>query len=72
MGFGLSNATKGAIILVVNSGLALLVSFGVNLTDAQQASILGFANALLGLWLLLTYQDSPYRREPYDDTEGGF
>lgn len=61
MGFGLTNANKGAIIIAVNAVLALLVGFGVPITNEQTGLIGGAVNALLGVWLAFTYEDSPKR-----------
>jgi hypothetical protein len=36
-----------AIMAVVNAVLSLVINFGVNLTDAQRASIVGVVNAVL-------------------------
>jgi hypothetical protein len=42
--------TKTAALLgVINAGLALLLAFGVNVTQAQQAGITGAVNAVLVL-----------------------
>lgn len=57
----MTNASKAQIIAAVNSGLALLVSFGVTLTDAQTAAISIAVNSLLGLWIALTYGNSAKR-----------
>ncbi len=63
----MTNATKAQVIVVVNAALAMLVAFGVNVTDGQQAAIQGGVNALLGLWISLTYHRSPYREVDPDD-----
>lgn len=57
----MTNTTKANIIAVLNAALGLLVSFGVNLSDAQLASILTGANAVLVLWVSLTYKNSAKR-----------
>lgn len=57
----MTNATKAAIIAVVNAALGLLVAFDVALTQAQTGAILTLANAALGLWVGLTYKDSAKR-----------
>jgi hypothetical protein len=57
----MTNATKAQIIVVINALLALLQSFGVDLTDEQQGAILILINAGLGLWVGLTYKDSTKR-----------
>lgn len=59
----MTNATKAQIIVVINALLALLQSFGVDLTDQQQGAILVLVNAGLGLWVGLTYKDS-VKRDP--------
>lgn len=57
----MTNATKAAVITALNALLGVLVAFGVNLTDAQISSVLAFGNALLALWLMLTYKNSKKR-----------
>lgn len=57
----MTNATKALIIACVNSALGLAIAFGVHLSDAQAAAILGFGNAVLGLVVALTYKSSPKR-----------
>lgn len=57
----MTNATKAVIITVLNAGLGLAVAFGVSLSDAQTAAILGFGNAVLAAIVGLTYKDSPKR-----------
>jgi uncharacterized membrane protein len=56
-----TNATKAQVITVVNALLGLLVAFDVALTTAQQGAITVAANAILSLWVVLTYKDSPKR-----------
>lgn len=63
----MTNAVKAQIIVVVNAALAMLVAFGVNVSDGQQAAIQGGVNALLGLWVAATYHKSPYREIDPDD-----
>ena len=63
----MTNAVRAQIIVLVNAGLAMLVSFGVNVTDGQQAAIQGGVNALLGLWVAMTYHTSPYREIDPDE-----
>lgn len=58
----MTNAAKAQIIAVLNSGLSLLIAFGITLSDAQTAAVTGFANACLLLWVGLTYKDSPKRK----------
>ena len=57
----ITNATKANIIAVVNAALALLVNFGVTLSDGQQAAVVGAVNAVLVLWVGLTYTQSAKR-----------
>ncbi len=45
----MNSAKHAAIIGAVNSALALLLAFGVSVTDAQQVAIVGAVNALLVL-----------------------
>lgn len=59
----MTNATKALLIAVFNAGLALAVSFGLTLTDAQTVALTGFVNACLALWVALTYKNSPKRIE---------
>ena len=59
----MTNATKANVIALVNALLALLVSFGVHLSDAQQATIVGLVNAAAVLWIGHTYRNSPKRIE---------
>ncbi len=57
----ITNARRAAIILAVNSALALAMSFGLPISDIQESAIIGFANAAMGLWVVFTYKDSPMR-----------
>lgn len=57
----MTNATKAQIIVVINALFAFLQAFGVDLTDEQQGAILVLINALLGLWVGLTYNSSHKR-----------
>lgn len=57
----LTNATKAQIIVVLNTVIALLVAFGIDLSTEQSAAITTAVNAVLGLWIALTYKDSPKR-----------
>ena len=65
----MTNAVRAQIVVAVNAVLVLLLAFGVNVTDGQQAAIQGGVNALLGLWVAATYHRSPYRE--LDDDDGG-
>jgi hypothetical protein len=44
-----NNAKNAAIIGAVNAALALLLAFGVSVSDAQQVAIVGAVNAALVL-----------------------
>ncbi len=57
----MTNALKAQIIVAVNAVLALVVAFGVSLTDAQTGAITLAVNAALGVWIAATYKDSPKR-----------
>lgn len=57
----LTNATKAQIIVVVNTVLTLVGSFGFDLSNDQLTAITAVVNAVLGLWVGLTYKDSPKR-----------
>lgn len=57
----MTNATKAAILAVVNAALGLAVVFGAPLTEVQVGAILAFANAAGGLLVGLTYKDSAKR-----------
>lgn len=43
----LNGISVALVMAVVNSGLALLLAFGLNMTDTQQGSVQAFVNALL-------------------------
>lgn len=57
----MTNATKAMIIAAVNAFLVLLQAFDVGLTDKQGEALLVFVNALLVLWVGLTYDNSRKR-----------
>lgn len=57
----ITNATKAQIIVVINAVLALLVAFNVALTQTQLSAISAGANAVLGLWVSLTFTQSSKR-----------
>lgn len=57
----MTNSTKAAIIAVLNAALGLLLAFGVPITEVQTAAILALGNSVLGLWVGLTYKNSPTR-----------
>lgn len=46
---GMNVALSAALVAVLNTALQLVVSFGVNLSDTQNAAITGLVNALLVL-----------------------
>lgn len=57
----MTNATKALLIALANATLQLIAAFGIELSDAQTAAITGFVNAILALWVGLTYKNSPTR-----------
>lgn len=57
----MTNATKANIIAALNALLGLLVAFGVDVTEAQTAAILVFANAIGIIAVSLTFKSSPKR-----------
>lgn len=57
----MTNAVKAQIIAVVNAILTVLLQFGVSMSDGQKGAILLLVNAVLALWVLLTYQNSHKR-----------
>lgn len=57
----MTNATKALLISLINAALVLFVAFGVSFSDNQTAALQGFVNALLALWVGLTYKQSPKR-----------
>lgn len=59
----MTNATKANLIAVINTGLILLLAFGVSISDAQMAGIMGFVNAALVLFVGVTYKNSAKRIE---------
>lgn len=59
--FQLTNATKAGIIAAINATIVLLATFGVPISQGELQAVLGFANAAMGLYVLLTYKDSPKR-----------
>lgn len=64
-----TNAVKAGVIAVINTGMALGLATAVMLgwsPDLEQFSVMSvsleaFVNALLGLWVVLTYKNSPTR-----------
>lgn len=65
----MTNATKAQIIVALNALMALLVAFGVNLSDTQQGAVQVAVNALLGVWIGLTFKDSEKRVPDPPETE---
>jgi uncharacterized membrane protein len=71
----ITNATKAGIIAAVSPVVALAVEiaviFGAEVTAEQTATITvaatGFVNAMLGLWVALTYKNSPKRLPDFPD-----
>lgn len=59
----MTNALRAQIIVAINAILACVVSFGVGLSDSQTGSITLAVNAVLGIWVAMTYKSSP-RRTP--------
>jgi hypothetical protein len=59
----MTNATKAQIIVFINAIFGLLQAFGIDFTDEQQGAVLVVVNALLALWVGLTYADSHKREE---------
>ena len=57
----ITNATKAQVIVVLNAVFALVAAFGFDLSNEQMAAITAVANSLLGLWVGLTYKESPKR-----------
>ena len=57
----MSNATKAQILALVNALLLLAVAFDVALTQAQIGAVGVAVNAVLSLWVGLTYGRSPKR-----------
>lgn len=54
----MTNATKAQIIVFINAIFAVLQAFGVDFTDEQQGAILVLINAIIALWVGLTYKSS--------------
>lgn len=57
----MTNATKAQIIVVTNALIAFLQAFGIDFTDEQQGALIVLVNAVLGLWVGLTYDLSRKR-----------
>jgi hypothetical protein len=56
-----TNTTKAQIIVLANALMALVAAFGVTLSDRQTGAITLTVNAVLGLWVALTYRNSAKR-----------
>lgn len=50
----MTDATKGAVIALVNTLLLLLAAFNVPVTDKQTVAIGAFVNAALTVWVVAT------------------
>ena len=57
----MTNAKKAAIIAFVNAVFALALTFDLPISDSQQGALGLFVNAVLGLYVAMTYKDSPMR-----------
>ena len=66
----ITNTTKANIIAAVNAVLGLAIVFGVNLSEAQTGAIIVAVNAVLSLYVGLTYKSSA-KRIPDAPAEGG-
>jgi len=59
-----TNAVKAQVIVVINAVLALLAAFHVVLTNPQIGALTVAIDALLGLYVAVTYTRSHKRIEP--------
>jgi len=57
----ITNTTKANVIAAVNALLGLAIVFGVNLTADQTGAIVIAVNAVLSLYVGLTYKSSAKR-----------
>lgn len=57
----LTNAVRAQIVVAVNAILAVVASFGFNVSPNQMGTISIAVNAILGVWVALTYKNSPKR-----------
>lgn len=55
----MTNSLKAGIVAFVNAVLAALPLFGVPLNEAQVAALALIVNTGLGIWVALTYKNSP-------------
>lgn len=53
-----------AILLVIAASIALLVSFGVHVSDVQREAIEGWVGAVLALGFLVRSQVTPAAKQP--------
>ncbi len=56
----LTNATKAQLAVFINSVVSAIVIFGL-LTDIQAGALGLVANSALGVFIAMTYQNSPKR-----------
>jgi len=56
-----TNATKAAILGVINAALGAAVAFGAPLSEVQLGAIFAIANTVAVLIVALTYKDSKKR-----------
>ena len=59
----MTNATKAAVISALNVCLGTSVLFGAPLSEAQIGGLTAAVNALLGVWIAVTYKNSAKRVE---------
>lgn len=52
----MSDALRGALVALVNTGGLLLIAFHIALTDAQLATIQAFVNALCVVWMVARHK----------------
>lgn len=57
----MTNSLKAGIIAALNGAFGVAIAFDVPLTEIQIGAINVFVNAILGLWVALTYKNSPSR-----------
>ena len=58
----ITNATKAQIIAAINALMGLLTAFDIaSLSQTQQSSVIVAVNAVLALFVGLTYRASPKR-----------
>lgn len=60
---------------LVNAGMALVISFGIRITESQQAGIVGFVNAGLILVAHVSYAQAKHSKivipaPPVDESHG--